>query len=276
MSTRANVVVKYKDRDIGMPGELWLYHHHDGNVHGIGETVVQAVHDCGRYVEDGRGLNYLWDNFSSEFENVTGLQDDIEFLYRVTYADNKVIVVARHGGYVSEGTVQHYSRADDTPMNSAELYSAMFSGDGENQIKLFMCNIREPMSYVEQLALDKQSAVAAWRGRLQGQIKLAKNLLIMEGRKADRRAVRNAFRGESGKGEFGQLASIARNVKSQVSNVTVSNESVLICRFNTVSVPYVMVQPLIDFAHEHNLSVNWGTELIGETGGLLELYKDRA
>src|SRR5258708_3889227 len=124
MSTRANVVISYKDREIGAPSELWLYHHHDGNVAGIGEMVVQAVHACGRYVDDASGLERLWDNFPNEFENVSGLEEDVNFLYRITYSNDMVTVVARHGGYVGEGARWHYSRANDTPRNSAELYIA--------------------------------------------------------------------------------------------------------------------------------------------------------
>jgi hypothetical protein len=100
MSTRANVIIHYKDWQIGAPSELWLYHHHDGNVQGIGEMIVQAVHACGQYVDDGTKLGRLWDNFPNEFENAPGMSEDIEFLYRIVYADNTARVVARHGGYV--------------------------------------------------------------------------------------------------------------------------------------------------------------------------------
>jgi hypothetical protein len=165
MSTRANVVVKYADRGIGAPSELWLYHHHDGNVQGIGEMIVQAVHARGLYVDDGSRLERLWDNFPNEFENVTDLEEDIEFLYRITYADNRVNVVARHGGYAGEAVARHYGQANDTPDNSVELYSAHF--EGVKRAATVQHDIREPESYVRTLSEAVQPGARAWRGRLQ-------------------------------------------------------------------------------------------------------------
>lgn len=166
MSTRANVVIKYGDREIGAPSELWLYHHHDGNVQGIGESIVRAVHACGLYVENGSELWRLWDNFPPEFENAAGLEQDIEFLYRVTYAYNRVTVVARHGGYVGERAQEHYRRENDTPDNSVELYRALYEGYPVWQLASCRYDIREPKSYVHTLAKATQTVARAWRGEL--------------------------------------------------------------------------------------------------------------
>ena len=78
MSTRANVVIEYRDWETGMPSQLWLSHHHDGNVQGIGEMILHAVWACG-LIWDSEGLKQLWDEFPREFENMTGLEEDIEF-----------------------------------------------------------------------------------------------------------------------------------------------------------------------------------------------------
>jgi hypothetical protein len=166
MSTRANVVIKYEDRNIGGPSELWLSHHHDGNVQGIGETVVRAVHAYGRYVENGGELQRLWDLFPPEFENSTGLEQDVEFLYRITYAYNKVRVVARRDGYTGERAEQHYRSVNDTPYNSVELYSALFEGYPVWQVASFRQDIREPVSYVRTLVESDKPRARAWRGRL--------------------------------------------------------------------------------------------------------------
>jgi hypothetical protein len=166
MSTRANIMISYKDQTVHAPSELWLYHHYDGNVQGIGETVVQAVHSCGLYVEDADGLGRLWDEFPFEFENVVGLQSDIEFLYRITYANNRVTVVARHGGYAGEHAVQHYHRTNDTPDNSVQLYQALFEDKDPKYIASFGCDIREPESYLQTLIPGTQPVARAWRGRL--------------------------------------------------------------------------------------------------------------
>jgi hypothetical protein len=166
MSTRANIVIKYEDRNIGGPSELWLLHHHDGNVQGIGETVVWAVHAYGRYVENGGELQRLWDLFPPEFENATGLEQDIEFLYRVTYTHNRVTVVARHGGYVGERAEQHYRNVNDTPDNSVELYRALYEGYPAWHVASCRYEIREPKSYIRTLMQQSQPAARAWRGRL--------------------------------------------------------------------------------------------------------------
>lgn len=166
MSTRANVVIAYKDWKIGVPSELWLYHHHDGNVQGIGEAVVGAVHACGRYVEDGNWLERLWDKLPSEFENMADLSPDIEFLYRIIYADNRVSVVVRHGGYAGENARWHYRRANDTPDNSVELYNAVFDAGPPEHVEDFRYDIREPESWVRTLIAECQPGARAWRGRL--------------------------------------------------------------------------------------------------------------
>lgn len=166
MSTRANVVIAYRDCEIDMPAELWLYHHQDGDVRGIGETVVRAVHACGVYLTDGTGLNQLWDEFPPEFENAVDMSPDIEFLYRVTYADNKLTVIVRHGGYVPSDAKQHYSRATDTPDNSVTLYSARFAEDRDKHIASFRFDIREPESYIRTLVANAQPGMRAWRGIL--------------------------------------------------------------------------------------------------------------
>jgi hypothetical protein len=163
MSTRANVVIEYLDQGIGVPSELWLYHHHDGYVQGIGETVVRAAHAYGLYVDDGTGLQRLWDKFPQEFENAPGMAGNIEFLYRVTYADGKVTVVARHGGYVGEDVERHYKRANDTPDNSVELYRATLE---HGKAVSFRYDIREPESYIRTLTEASQPAARAWQGRL--------------------------------------------------------------------------------------------------------------
>jgi hypothetical protein len=166
MSTRANVVIKYEDRAIGAPSELWLLHHHDGNVQGIGEEVVRTVHDSQVYVDGTAWLNFLLRSFPCEFEDAFDLQPDIEFLYRITYADNRVTVVVRHGGYVGENARLHYSRSNDTPDNSAELYNAAFVGDTVMHVEGSQYDIREPESYIRTLMQQSQPAVRAWRGRL--------------------------------------------------------------------------------------------------------------
>lgn len=166
MNARANVVIEYEDRNIGGPSELWLLHHHDGNVQGIGETVVRAVHAYGRYVENGGELQGLWDLFPPEFENATGLEQDIEFLYRITYAYNSVRVVVRHGGCMGESAVQHYARENDTPDNSVELYSALFEGYPVWHVASFREDIREPVGYVRTLVESDKRQVRAWRGHL--------------------------------------------------------------------------------------------------------------
>jgi hypothetical protein len=166
MSTRANVVIKYQDRKIGGPSELWLLRSYDGYVRGTGEQVVSAVHACG-YIEDGDRLERLWGKFPPELENTTGLEEDIDFLYRVTYADNKVTVVARHSGYVGEifKAIRHYDRSNDAPDNSVELYSAMFE---DGRAVSFRYDIREPESYIRTLSTVDQPANRSWRGQLRG------------------------------------------------------------------------------------------------------------
>lgn len=166
MSTRANVVIAYNDRTIGASSELWLSHHYDGYVRGVGEAIVGAVHACRLYVARGSDLERLWDMFPPDFENVTGLQEEIEFLYRVTYADNTVTVVARHGGIAAASAPEHYSRAHDTPDNSVELYTATFGGDGEKHLVSFGYDIREPESYIRTVLPEDQPEARAWRGRL--------------------------------------------------------------------------------------------------------------
>jgi hypothetical protein len=168
MSTRANVVISYRDQKIGAPSELWLYHHIDGNVQGIGEAVVRAVDSLGTYIGDGVRLLRLWDKLPPEFENVTDLSPDIEFLYRITYADNRVSVIVRHGGYVGEDAKRHYSREHDTPDNTVELYRAVFDDGPPEHVEEFRYEIREPESYVRTLMEDSQPAARAWRGRLRG------------------------------------------------------------------------------------------------------------
>lgn len=164
MGTRANIVIEYMDYGIGGPSELWLYHPHDGNVQGIGEAVVRAVHACGWYVDDGASLERLWNNFPNEFENATGLQDDVEFLYRITYADDMVRVVVRHGGYVGEEAAQHYNRANDTSDNSVNLLNITFDEHGDSDRQWH--DIREPESYIRTLPEAERSAVRAWRGTI--------------------------------------------------------------------------------------------------------------
>jgi hypothetical protein len=80
------------------------------------------------------------------------------------YADDMVRVVARHGGYVGERAAQHYSRANDTPDNSVELFTNTFneSGDLESQWH----DIREPESYIRTLPEAAQPAAQAWRGAI--------------------------------------------------------------------------------------------------------------
>jgi hypothetical protein len=163
MSTRANVVIKYQDRNIGAPSELWLYHHQDGNVQGIGEEIVQTVHDCGLYIENGDSLGHLWDRFSREYEDVTGMQEDIGFLYRVTYADNKVTVVVRHGGYAIEPAEWRYNRASDTAHNSVELLRTVFK---DGTVTSLRHDIREPETYIRTLMDVARPGARTWRGHL--------------------------------------------------------------------------------------------------------------
>lgn len=166
MSTRANVVIHYEDRKIGGPSELWFYHHLDGNVQGIGTEVVRAVHTCGQYITDDDGLGRLWDKFPLEFENMTGMSQDIEFLYRVTYVDNAVVVTVRHGGYIGKDAISHYDPANDTLDNSVKLYSAQFEKGLCWSAVRCTYNIREPESYIRTLSDEIQLAVRRWRGRL--------------------------------------------------------------------------------------------------------------
>jgi hypothetical protein len=168
MTTRANVVIEYEDDEFDHPMESWLYCLTGGNVQVIGKEVVQAIHDYPFYVDFTVGIKQLLQNFGSAFENADadGLHGDIEFLHRVTYADNKVTIVARHGGYAGEDAEQHYSRENDTPDNTVELYSATFKDDLSERRLSFHFDIREPESYLRRLRPDAQPAARAWRGRL--------------------------------------------------------------------------------------------------------------
>ena len=159
-------MIKYWDRTVGAPSELWLFHRHDGNVQGIGEQVVRAVHAFGLYVEDGSGLERLWQQFPPEFENATGLEYDIEFLYRISYTGGSATIRARHGGFVGERAPQHYRSQNDTPSDSVELYTALFAGGAVLHRGSFGYDIREPESYVRTLREADQPAARTWRGRL--------------------------------------------------------------------------------------------------------------
>jgi hypothetical protein len=117
------------------------------------------------YVEDGDGLQRLWDKFPPGFENTTGMSEDIEFLYRVTYAAHQVTVVARYGGYAGRSAEYHYRREYDTPDNTVELYRAVFDAGPPEDVEEFLCDIREPESYIQTLIAEYQPKVRAWRGR---------------------------------------------------------------------------------------------------------------
>jgi hypothetical protein len=160
MSTRANVLIKYKDRKTSADSEQWLYRHYDGNVRGVGQAVVRAVCDHGWNVNSEPELTLLLREFPSPFEDTIGTHDEIDFLYRVTYADDRVTVVAWHGGYAGEDAERHYHRANDTPDNSVELCNMVFK---DGRAASFQCDIREPESYIRTLVEATQPAVRAWR-----------------------------------------------------------------------------------------------------------------
>jgi hypothetical protein len=106
-------------------------------------------------------------SFGGKFEDADSLHGGVAFLYRITYTDDKVTIVVRHGGSGGENTERHYSRENDTPDNSVELYSATFMDDPVEAKRLsFHYDIREPESCVRTLRAVDQPAVRAWRGRL--------------------------------------------------------------------------------------------------------------
>jgi hypothetical protein len=135
-------------------------------VQDIGSDVVQAVHDYPFYVDFTRAMMELSMKFGGKFENADGLHGDIEFLYPITYSNDRILVVARHGGYVGEDAARCYSPQNDTPDNSVELYSAHFEGDGVRRPGTVQHDIREPESYIHTLPEAGQPAVRAWRGTI--------------------------------------------------------------------------------------------------------------
>lgn len=163
MSTRANVVIAYQDRKIGAAKQRWLYRHYDGNVRGVGQALVLAVRNHGWSVNGEPELALLLQEFPSQFEDTIGTHDDIEFLYRITYAADRVTVVARHGGYAGEDDERRYHRAGDAPDNSVELLNMVFKDDKATS---FQYDIREPESYIRTLMEATQSAARTWRGQL--------------------------------------------------------------------------------------------------------------
>lgn len=163
MSTRANVVIQYKDLTTGEAKQRWLYRHYGGNVRGVGQAVVRAVRDHGWNVNGEPELALLLQEFPSQFEDTIGTHDEIEFLCRITYADDGVTVVARHGGYAGEDAERRYRRANDTPDNSVELFNMVFKNGKATSFKHDIC---EPESYIRTRREATQPGVRTWRGRL--------------------------------------------------------------------------------------------------------------
>lgn len=170
MSTRANIVIEYTDKDTNEPAEHWLYHHWDGYVQGIGEEIVQAVHDYRQYLDSKHDLHYLLNEFKRSYEDTGSMHGDIEFLYRITFSNNEVKIKARHGGYTSNNVDKHYSKANDTEDNSVTLYQASyqasFEGDMFKKRTSHITNIMEAYSYTLDLIEDVQKDVRAWRGEI--------------------------------------------------------------------------------------------------------------
>jgi hypothetical protein len=162
MGTGAGVVIAYTDNISDEASEQWLYHPCEGSVQSIGEVIVRAVRDYGCFVDDEFQRKLLLRNFPREFKRTTGMRHNIAFLYRITYRANGMSVTVRHFGYVEDETVAFYSRQEDRPHHSVELFSVRLA---RNRVVSSRFDVREPESYIRTLASDVQPGVRAWRGR---------------------------------------------------------------------------------------------------------------